>query len=280
VLTFNLGLPALRPFGLFRVALAEHLGARLAAAPAHLRASGADVIALQEVYTSRQRDWLRQALHDSHPFACVPAHRRSLLGSGLMLLSRYPIRQGMFVPARSRSALGTALTERGFLATEIVLPGGRHLRLLNVHLTIGAPFRTPEARRLAEIEHLLVLAKQHAQLPAILLGDFNCSPEVEAIHYRRIIAAGYSDAFAAVAGAAEMPAAATWDATNPLVARGPYRGSPSQRIDHVFLPTALGGTIEPVAARIAFREASVALRGGRHSTLSDHYGLLVRLAVW
>jgi endonuclease/exonuclease/phosphatase family metal-dependent hydrolase len=71
--------------------------------------------------------------------------------------------------------------------------------------------------------------------------------------------------------------APTWDRHNPHNTRGWHRHTPSQRIDHVFVPNA-------AADRMAARTATIVLREGVIETaderlpLSDHYGLLVSLA--
>ena len=43
---------------------------------------------------------LAQCLRNSHPFVFAPRRRGSILGSGLMVLLRFPARRGEFVPMR------------------------------------------------------------------------------------------------------------------------------------------------------------------------------------
>jgi len=214
-----------------------------------LRATGADVIALQEVFLPAHRRCLIDALRDTHPHALAPRASRSMLGSGLLLLSAVPIRRGGFVPTP-----GVGLTERGALWAELNDPVLGPLRLVNVHLRAGPP-----RRHAAELAHLLHVAGRRA----ILCGDFNCGPSIAPDFYQRILRDGWVDAFAA-AGGAEAP---TWDAANPLNRVGRYRRDPSQRIDHVFIPERIG--LHADAAAIVLRDAT--------PPLSDHYGMLVRL---
>jgi endonuclease/exonuclease/phosphatase family metal-dependent hydrolase len=270
VLTLNLGLLALGlPLGQ-EIALSPFLRDRLAAAPEHVRAAGPDIVALQEVYTERQRRFLERALRDTHPHAGWPDDRRRLPGSGLMVLSRYPI-------ARMRFERGAA--RMGCLAVSIEVPGFGTVGLVNAHLTVGGMLRRPGvtdslARRIGEIDGILSVARQCQDAVVVLLGDFNCGPTVWRDCYKRILGAGYIDAFAA----ANPPAThgdPTWDARNPLNAEGPYRSAPSQRIDHVFLRS----DVAPASGRIVFTEHSVATAGGRRVPLSDHYGVRVALAI-
>lgn len=256
LLTLNLGLlswgPLWAPF-------CAHGPARLAAAPALLRASGADIIALQEVYTARHRRQLAEALADAYPYVAAPGTEELLLGSGLMLLSRHPIIGQSFTALPRRPGVAGRLSRPGCLRVLVGTPGAGQVAVVNTHL----PAFDDGRQRQAEAAHLLGLGRD-----AILLGDFNCSPVIDQSIYRRILAAGYRDAFAEVA-AGEPP---TWDAANPLNRIGPHRDAPSQRIDHVFLPEGC----RAVSARICLTEPAVTVPGGP-VPLSDHYGLMVSL---
>lgn len=271
ILTLNLGLNGLRAGR--RFAIASHIEARLAAAPDQVAALDADIIALQEVYDRRDRRFLVQQLRHSHPFAFAASARLSLYGNGLLFLSRLPIRSGRFVPVRAAAPPTRWLSEQGFLLAEIGADGMPPLRFVNVHLLASEPLGRPNpARRMREIKALLALGRQQG---AILLGDFNTSPVVAPDLYAALLAAGYSDAFAAANGAGEEP---TWDAGNLLNRTGMHHREPSQRIDHVFVPHGLRGAIGPHAAAVVLRQPCVALPDGVCCTVSDHYGLLVTLA--
>jgi len=261
VLTYNLGLLALPPFGLF--ALASGIRARLAAAPAQLRATGADIIALQEVFSPRHSKFLCNALHGTYPYAYVPRHDRCLLGSGLMFLSRYRITQGLFLPCKVPGRFASA-AEKGCLCVEVDGPGDAPLHFVNLHLVADS------GSRQSEIAHALAVARANA---AILLGDFNCSPEIRGADYQRILAAGYSDAFVAAGQGGVNGSNVTWDIANPLNRVSRYRDEISQRIDHVFIPRTLRGTLDPMAAEIVLQEAILETASGP-VPLSDHYGML------
>jgi endonuclease/exonuclease/phosphatase family metal-dependent hydrolase len=266
LLTFNLGLLDLWPLH-----PSTHPGPRMQAIPDVLAACGADVIALQEVFSPLHRQRLRDRLRHLYPYACRSNQRRSILGTGLMVLSRYPITQALFHRQPSATSL---VFERGALVLTVATPSGCVLPLVVVHLEPGAPDGPSRPRRLREAAVMLAAATAREGLPAaVLAGDFNCSPEVATDVYGQIVAAGYDDVHRLLGGAEEP----TWDARNPLNQAGPHRTHPSQRIDHVFVPG--GSAIRPVSSRIVFRDACAALPGGVQVPISDHYGLLVELEV-
>ncbi len=283
VLTLNLGLLAWRPFGLRGISIDRHIDERLAAAPIHLRAIGADIIALQEVYSSRDSDYLRTSLIETHPFAFVPRRVRSLLGSGLMFLSRYPIVNAEYILQNGTLGLHHAVSEKASLSIQVNVPDYGAVRLLNVHLSAESSERSSrESQRnkdqFSHIEHILSVVRGEGQTH-ILLGDFNSSPDVNPEFYQRILAAGLIDAFARVAKPEEVESSVTWDSSNPMNAVGRYRNSPSQRIDHVFVSTTFAERTIPIAGRIEFSQPTIVIDAGQKVTLSDHYGLSVRFAL-
>jgi endonuclease/exonuclease/phosphatase family metal-dependent hydrolase len=283
LMTLNLGLLAWRPFGLAGISIDPYVEERVAAAPAHLRASGVDIIALQEVYASRHRRFLRESLREIYPHSFAPWKLRSVLGSGLMFLSRYPIARAEFVRRRRAPGSHSAISEKACLCTDIEVPGYGIVRLINLHLNVGGVLRRPhrldnDERRFAEIDEILAIAHRSDRAPALLVGDFNCSPVVHSDVYERIIAAGFVDAFAAATSQRNIDAM-TWDRNNSLNATGRFRHSPSQRIDHAFLPSSLITSVVPRTSRIEFNKPTIDVGRGRRVTLSDHYGLLVNLVL-
>ncbi|MBV9824567.1 MAG: endonuclease/exonuclease/phosphatase family protein [Alphaproteobacteria bacterium] len=251
----------MRRFGM--VPEAAHVEARLHAAPAALIALNADIVALQEVFEARHRDFLAAAMRPVYPEHASGGH-------GLMLLSRHPI-----VEAR---VIGRA--DGGFLATAIEAPKIGRVSLVNVHLRPELPIpligrAVSAARRRAAVGDLMRAAG--ASGAAVLAGDFNAGPESAPANYRRLLAAGYVDALAATHDPARLRAAATWDPANPLNAATPYRRAPRQRIDHVLVSAGAVRDLMPRAARIVLTAPVVPVLGVGMVTLSDHFGVLVQL---
>jgi endonuclease/exonuclease/phosphatase family metal-dependent hydrolase len=282
LLTINLGLLGVGMSGLWRLPIDSELKRRLAAAPDLLSAVDADVIALQEVYAPADRQFLIRAMAARYPFSAGSPKALSLVGNGLMVLSRFPILHSEFMLCKGAPPWTRLVWKQGLLGVDLDLPVIGPTRLINVHLAASVPFgqagsMASEANRDREIVQLLSVASA-GDPAAILAGDFNNSPEIHSNHYRRIIAAGYADAFVAAREPAGANTGITWDAANPLNARGRFRNSPSQRIDHVFVSRASSPSLTPVSAEIVLRESMIATPSGQRIPLSDHYGMLVTLA--
>jgi endonuclease/exonuclease/phosphatase family metal-dependent hydrolase len=283
ILTLNAFLLDIRLFGLVPVyRAAPHIAERLAALPAAVRETGADVVVLQEVYRRPHREFLAAALAGPYPHAAGLRHPGLPLGSGLLVLSRHPIERA------TPREFGAAFPEErlvvrmGSLDCRIVLPDGRRLRLIGLHLAAGGLREHPEspraeAVRARQIAELLALAADEPADgggPTILAGDFNCGPHSSPANWRQVADGGFADAFA-LAGAGE---GYTWDtAENPLIRGTANRALPRQRIDHVFVRQTDLGAWPVAAAEVALSEPRIALPGGGPIPVSDHYGLRVRL---
>ncbi|WP_291573171.1 endonuclease/exonuclease/phosphatase family protein [Bradyrhizobium sp.] len=282
ILTFNLGLLGFKLKNRWRMPVDAHSGERLAAAPRLLSSLEADIIALQEVYSPTDREVLARAMAELYPFQAGSPKMRSLVGNGLMLLSRFPILHSAFMPCRGSPRWTLPFWKQGLLAVELDLPSIGRTRLIDAHIAASVPFgdansMASKANRNREIDQLLSAANA-GEVTAILAGDFNTSPAIHPEHYDRIISAGYVDAFVA----SNPPAAKdgfTWDCANPLNARGRFRHAPSQRIDHVFVRGGHSAPLKPVAAEIVLQDRVVQTASGQLIPLSDHYGLLVSLAL-
>lgn len=277
ILTFNLGLLGFRLPGVCFVPMADHVRRRLEAAPRQLIDAGADIVALQEVYDRRHRRYLADAVKNAYPYTYGVGDRWSMFSNGLMVLSRHPIVSGRYAPAPGFRPHERAISRKGYLCVEVALPGIGRLRLINVHLTVSGMFfpsveRIDDDRRRDEIAHLVHLAGVGGSDPAILVGDFNCSPDVHGDHYRHITTAGYVNSFVAAGATGD---GFTWDVENSLNRNGPYKNSPSQRIDHIFIPKALLARLSPVGGVVTFDAPTVSIGGADPVTLSDHYGMMV-----
>jgi endonuclease/exonuclease/phosphatase family metal-dependent hydrolase len=283
LLTLNLGLLRFPLRGRWRLMPIPGNEERLAAAPAMLSALEADIIALQEVYSIADRQFLVQSMVASHPFIAKSPTSHLLVGNGLMLFSRFPILRSTFTPFRGAPRWTGVFWKQGFLVVDVDLPVIKKTRLVNVHLAASLPFADPasaasEKNRNREIDQLLSAAADDNGA-AILVGDFNTSEKVYPESYRRLIEAGYHDAFVRANKCVSQVDAVTWDSSNPLNAQSRFRHVPSQRIDHVFVHNSVGPSFTPVAAQIVLRDRSIKLKTGQYSSLSDHYGMLVTFSL-
>jgi len=250
-----------------------------ALAPA-LIATGADTIAVQEIYERRHMLRLRQQLAHVYPHAAWGGWRPwPLISSGLALFSRSPIAH-RFVPFRDGPIDERMFARKGVLVA--VAQGKPRIALLNVHTTAGGVLALPEDGRIErirarQIAELLQLAADTDAALKIILGDLNAGPGVSDSNYRAFAQAGWVDAHSSVS---TTTSEVTWDPSNPLNAGGPHESCPPQRIDHVFLRRAdlERGVLTPVSSEVLFRTPSVRV-GDTAVTLSDHYGLRVLLDV-
>ncbi len=282
LLTFNAGLVRVAIAGITVFEPAPFIPERLAALPAALARSGANVIALQEIFRPDHRKRIIGATRDAFPHAAwaeVPAFG---LSSGLLILSDRPLeepRQFRY----SRQPLDERLyAKKGLLMATIDAGALGRLRLVNLHITAGGKFLDYDAakttalrsRQLAEV---LKVAATPSDAPTLLLGDFNTGLGAAENNYREILNAGYLDLVKdANAGTPEADLC-TWDPEQPLInGDGDDQGKP-RRLDHVFAAEKDRAGLKAEEARIVFREAVVPVSGGRTVPLSDHYGVLVRL---
>lgn len=279
LLTFNVGL--LRYLGAL-IMPAPHVDERLAALPQALRDSGADVIALQEIYEPAHCDLLASRVRDVYPYSFYPQTGWPLkLKSGLMMLSRYELVSTLH-SFRAAPIDERFFADKGVLVSQLRV-NSAPITILNLHTTAGGLLLRPEHFRIEEIRthqinETLALATQDPGRIPIIVGDFNAGPEASPSNYAQFKSAHFIDTFARLnPGTVEV----TWDPKNALNNTGPHRTSPRQRIDHAFVrdEDVNSTRIEPVEAQIVFQEPLVSIESGRKITLSDHYGLRVKLRV-
>jgi endonuclease/exonuclease/phosphatase family metal-dependent hydrolase len=299
VLTLNAWLLRL---GRFRVA--RDLGARTARIPEAVAATGADVVALQEVWPPRVAAVLaRRFAALGYPHLVAGARRTlpRVLGDGLMILSRHPVREAGRLRFSRSSVWFEALVGKGALAADVALPGGDTLRLVTAHLGVvrydvrrGAYRETDARTRRAQVDELAAWMEGLAGSPRhlVLAGDLNVADRVPreggdggsgaeprsgaspqgpddtpAPDYRHLLerlplADAYREHDPAGRGFTFDPA------RNPHAGRGRLRGLPGQRIDYVLYRAGTG--LRSQAATVALQDSP---------PLSDHYGLLVDFEV-
>lgn len=153
---------------------------------AALLASGAEIIALQEVAPS-QADYLERHLSDRYAHQ---SYRVNDSGGelGFGILSTYPI-------------IDTTLyndPETGFpsVMTATLNVNGRALRVINIHA--APPYISDKgyrSRSEATIALATEIATVHSNAPTVLLGDFNATDQSDA--YQLATGAGLTDAYRA-----------------------------------------------------------------------------------
>jgi sphingomyelin phosphodiesterase 2 len=250
------------PFG-------HRVRARMRAIGERLDALGADLVALQEVW----RDDARSLLCEAGVRAGLPHswwHSSSLVGGGLLVLSRWPIGSHHFerfqlpgVPPRLDHP--DYYGGKGFGLVRLATRGGA-LWLADTHLHARYRSDVPHAYRAYRVGQITQLAMRAARIrePIVLAGDFNL--EEGDVEYR--VLAGLTGA---------RDAAAEAQRRDPTVFPGnAYRsGSREKRVDYVWLRDGTEGALRARAVERVFDEP-VEIRG-RRASYSNHAGVLVEV---
>ena len=231
-------------------------------------AEGADIVLFQEVFRPRFRQQMAAHLNGYHADPFLRASRR--LGplrmdrtGGLVTLSRWPIEQARFIPARHFAGKkpDEQIGRKGWMWTTLATPAGS-LHVANVHLYAGNSPRDARVRGL-EVRHMLRSVPSDG--PVLLAGDFNMAVGFEMPEHgptgfdlmRRAgldeVADGLSDGMATMS-----PSTNRW-ANYVLWHR------PDRRLTQVFTR----GLSVVTPPRLALDDPPV----------SDHYGLVVELAI-
>ncbi len=250
---------------------------RLASLRAQLRQISPDVVGLQEVIRLAPDfgDGLDQgaALAEGlgYEVAYGRAHDEPYLGNAA--LSRWPIAKSQVYEL---PRMGTD-ERRTLLFTEITSPWGP-LRFFVTHLNWRfdeGHVREAQVRYIASRVEAAMREASPAELPAVLVGDFNAEPDSDEIRYLRgLTSLGaarrvyFQDAFAVAGDGARGH---TFSRRNPFAA--PLH-EPDRRIDYVFVHRpGEGGRGEVLEARVCF-DAPV-----EGTFASDHFGVVASMRV-
>lgn len=146
LMTWNVGMLRFRK-GPFCYEPVPFVDARLRALPRALIESGADVVALQELFDEADRRAVVEAVRDVYPFVVggMGANGSIQKGSGLMILSRHPFLSSKFVPYTVSPWEEDLTMRKGVLRARIATPQGI-VSLLNTHTASGG-VRHPDIAR-------------------------------------------------------------------------------------------------------------------------------------
>ncbi len=126
---------------------------------------GFDIVCIQECWSSFGR-----RLRESFPHSYSPGERSLFgFGSGLLLLSRFPILAGTFSRFRARR-WPDSMAAKGMCAVKVQVPGLGELDLVNAHLQA---WRGPGVQE-RQMEELSSFVQSRCRGPVVLLaGDLN-----------------------------------------------------------------------------------------------------------
>jgi endonuclease/exonuclease/phosphatase family metal-dependent hydrolase len=279
ILTFNAGLLKLKLFGRTLVEPAPYVDERFPYLAPALLSSGADIIALQEVYDRKHQARLADDLKAAYPHHAVsPIRPWRPLGAALMLLSKFPIAETQFIMFKDVPPDERLFVDKGMIVATVDAGSFGPIVISNSHHTSGGMLHHPEGAytsraRSRQYRQLFDVLDRDASADRFAVGDFNCGPEALPKNYQELLSSGYTDAWAACHNAS----APTWDPKNELNAHGPHRLTSAQRMDHILFRAGARRSITVKDVKIIFNDPCVSVSGGRKVTISDHYGLAADL---
>lgn len=304
ILTFNAGLLDVRIFGFVVFSNPAHSETRLPYLAASLRSTDADILCLQEVYTTAQISLITDTLKDVYPFS---AHSFSsgikLVQNGLLILSRWPILSQHLRRFTVSSFVEDWIANKSILSATIDVPGVGLVTVLTCHTTAGgevADSADPSVDKLRqpELQEVADLAKEASKRGelVIIAGDLNCGPDASVGNYMSLLVWS-RDVFEEARQVdkicdSNLQNLWTWDPTIYLNSSNVHRASPGNRVDHCLLATFPSTTASgnlsiswsawrANSGKILFKDPCATVKDGasvKHAiTLSDHYGLLVEI---
>jgi endonuclease/exonuclease/phosphatase family metal-dependent hydrolase len=247
------------------------LARRMQLAADGLRALGPDVVALQEVRQvpdtlPNQAETLAAALGMEHYFE--PATPWGGGDEGLAILSRYPI-----VERRVHELPHAVPTERRLCLGIVTATPDGPMQIFTTHLNYRLTDGGKREDQIVALDELI--AATPSELPKILCGDFNATPDSDEIRFLRGLhtAAGrrtfWQDAWERRQGRAD---GFTWARANPYTARLRWLER-DRRLDYIFVsPLRRDGRGVVHDCRIVLDRAAA---DGAYA--SDHFALLAEV---
>ncbi|MBP9869767.1 endonuclease/exonuclease/phosphatase family protein [Patescibacteria group bacterium] len=281
LLTFNTGLFQFRLFNRGLIDPIVYPDIRASHLVDALLETGADIIALQEVFTFEHLRLLQNGLATTYPHHATTHHRPDLYHfkyhTGLSIFSKFPLESHEIHRFQAVPFEEGLWMDKGFQTVTAITPLGR-INLGNVHLTSGGMHRNPEAPSMIAVRNRQiedVVEKLHARSGdlRIILGDFNSGPGSSPENYHHALSQGYIDLFEKHPHPEEHVKTVTWELSNPLNAREFYKNPTLQRLDHILLDNASADHFDVHESKIILHEPRVHLPNGKSVTLSDHYGV-------
>lgn len=142
--------------------------------PEQLKNTNYDLIFMQEAFTGSFRNAVRSAMKKTHPHTYYLGNRFrriTLFGSGLMVLSKFPVK--ILGSTYFYTCSGAdCFADKGAALMEITLPGGQKVHVMNTHMQASNFRGSIRMKQLGQIKALLARHAQ-ADIPQFLVGDLN-----------------------------------------------------------------------------------------------------------
>ena len=291
--------------------VSQDIEARAAAIPLEIKKTGADIVALQEVWPDRKKeDMIKIFKENGYPFSFYEdlspsIFLRGLVGNGLLIVSKFPLESS---PHQEERVMGFSdytrrdeyFARKGALHVRARIDGWGVLNLYNTHL--GAESYTPELKQFDK-ENEVNRQKQALELfgfikatqdhdPSILMGDFNSHPKAlidgvfsldDLPDYHRLTCSPVGlncldlrDSYRALHLNEDFPATVDPD-KNPYVGQAVvYKAKPPPRtIDYIFI--ANSPSIKLISSEVTLQNSIEIAGRAAKLPLSDHFAVLTRI---
>lgn len=282
MLTLNAGLLDVEILGRPVLEPTPFVNERLKILPKALARTNADVIALQEVYEQKHREFLISGLRKIYPHHFYSRQKRFFrLENSLMFFSKYPIAQRTVLPYKHSIWEEEFLIYKGVLIAKIEIPHWGLVSFYNFHTAAGG-IRDPQNKKVEEVRGLQItqmlekIKKDKHKGLKIILGDLNAGPEAAKENYDLFQKFNFTDAIGCCHR--KLYSRTTWDPENRLNLGGPHKNCPAQRCDHIFFRESDTKHLLVNRADIILDKQIVKLPSGEKITVSDHCGVLAEIS--
>jgi endonuclease/exonuclease/phosphatase family metal-dependent hydrolase len=216
--------------------------------------SGADVVAIEEVWSSDRMDRFKNDLHSVYPHyirgTTGPATKA---GSGIILVSKHPITDWNFVEFKDPQGSEDKWASKGLLWATIEV-GFTNMRVGMTHAWTDAG-----GAECTNIQNLIqeTLNGSGSSMPGVLMGDFNIHRMGNITKYTKLNQlmsdAGATDSWITVHSPDASAASATDDQVDNTLAQffSPDRDTPAPDcIDYIYLRHTATQTLRPISAEV------------------------------
>mmetsp|Transcript_10451 Transcript_10451/g.16039 ORF Transcript_10451/g.16039 Transcript_10451/m.16039 type:complete len:311 (-) Transcript_10451:244-1176(-) len=294
ILTYNVGLLRVRTIGVTLFSNPDFIPERLEHLPKSLLSSGADILALQEIYEKKHVSNLLKEVKEVYPYhARVESHWPWQKSNGLLILSKFPLTDIGLMKHRRGPWLESLMGSKAIIFCRVTGTACGDISLVNLHTTAGGT-DDPESDatnkfRESQLKEAIDFLEKgsHDGDRKVLIGDLNMSKEVSSCNYEYLCNSGYTDL---VHHAEELPPKTTtndnensdepfvtWDPENILNKRGPHAKCPGQRCDHVFAEESSNLYVKKAYPMFTDAFIECPKEENLKVTLSDHYGIQVEI---
>lgn len=276
IVTLNCGLMDITIMGLTVFSNPPYSQKRVKFIPQELIRINADIIALQECFNINHVKFIINELKEIYPYSSAYNTETFIkLSNGLIFLSKYPIGSSIFKQYNLNHPIENMFATKGYLICTINIPHIGSLDFINLHTTsfTDPPDENNKIILDYELKEILSLINSNT----IILGDFNCGPNISTHNYNFLINNNNLIDVIGTFNKYNNLNLYTWDPNTILTKTGPHSHHSLSRIDHIMIHKDLFNYCKILNGEIIFKREIVPIDNNVNSTISDHFGILVEL---